>query len=61
MTQVNVSLNLTKCERVDLTKTNPGLKKAAIGLGWDPRENGHPFDLDAFALGLTNKKLVDAP
>ena len=59
MTQV--TLTLTKGERVDLTKTNPGLKKAAIGLGWDPRDNGHPFDLDSFALGLTNKKLVDAP
>ena len=33
MTQVTV--NLTKGERVDLTKTNPGLKIAHVGLGWD--------------------------
>lgn len=59
---VNVTLNLTKGERVDLTKTNPQLKVAAIGLGWDVRSGGGAeFDLDAFALGLTGKKLVDAP
>lgn len=59
---VNVTLNLTKGERVDLTKTNPQLKIAAIGLGWDVRSGaGADFDLDAFALGLTGKKLVNAP
>lgn len=51
------TLNLQKGQRVDLTKSNPGLKVAAIGLGWDPRDNGHPFDLDAFALALESGKL----
>jgi len=62
MTQVNVSLNLTKGERVDLTKSNPGLKIAAIGLGWDVNSaaGGNAYDLDGFALGLTGGKLADA-
>ncbi|QKE56470.1 TerD family protein [Bacillus phage YungSlug] len=38
-----------KGTRVDLTKTNPGLKKVRIGLGWDTNkyDGGHDFDLDA--------------
>lgn len=51
------TVNLVKGERLDLTKTNPGLKVAAIGLGWDPQSNGHPFDLDSFALALEGGKL----
>jgi tellurium resistance protein TerD len=52
------SINLTKGERVDLTKTNPGLAVAAIGLGWDTNEgNGPKYDLDAFAFALTGGKM----
>lgn len=29
------SINLAKGQRIDLTKGNPGLIKAIIGLGWD--------------------------
>ena len=28
-------INLSKGQKVDLTKKNPGLKKIMVGLGWD--------------------------
>ena len=44
-------LSLTKGSNLSLTKTNPGLQKAMVGLGWDPRSTtGDAFDLDASAL-----------
>lgn len=30
-----MAIQLSKGQRIDLTKTNPGLAKALIGLGWD--------------------------
>jgi len=30
-----MSINLSKGQRIDLTKTNPGLTKVIVGLGWD--------------------------
>ncbi len=54
------TVNLQKGERVDLTKTNPGLQIAHVGLGWDVATGGqHKFDLDAFALVLKGGKLFD--
>lgn len=54
------SLNLVKGEKVDLTKTNPGLKEVNVGLGWDVAEGrSDTFDLDAFALLLKGSKLFD--
>lgn len=32
-------INLQKGQKIDLTKTNPGLTKIMIGLGWDPVKN----------------------
>lgn len=29
-------INLQKGQKIDLTKTNPGLTKIMVGLGWDP-------------------------
>ena len=29
------SISLKKGQKVDLTKTNPGLSKVLVGLGWD--------------------------
>ena len=55
------TINLVKGEKVDITKTNPGLKVAAIGLGWDTSGSSSTFDLDAFCLALTAGKLKDAP
>ncbi|OIK15417.1 chemical-damaging agent resistance protein C [Bacillus sp. MUM 116] len=47
-----MGINLAKGQRIDLTKTNPGLTKAIIGLGWDTNRysGGHDFDLDASAF-----------
>ena len=57
-----MSLDLTKGERLDITKTNPGLTIAAAGLGWDVRAGaGEAFDLDAFAIILESGKLKDMP
>lgn len=50
-------LNLTKGERVDLTKAAPGVTKFACGLGWNPQKRaGEDFDLDASALLLKDGK-----
>ena len=49
------SLTLSKGSNLSLTKTDPGLSKALIGLGWDPcTTSGEAFDLDASALLVTN-------
>ena len=52
-------INLTKGQKVDLTKKNPGLKKLLVGLGWDVNayDSGAAFDLDAsaFLLGENGK------
>jgi len=46
-------LTLTKGSNLSLTKTDPGLNKVLVGLGWDPRTTtGDAFDLDASALLL---------
>ncbi|AZB41352.1 TerD family protein [Bacillus sp. FJAT-42376] len=47
-----MTLSLSKGQRIDLTKTNPGLTKVAVGLGWDTNRynGGHDFDLDASAF-----------
>ncbi|MBR3770782.1 MAG: TerD family protein [Clostridium sp.] len=45
-------INLSKGQKVDLTKGNPGLKKIMVGLGWDVNafDSGAAFDLDASAF-----------
>ncbi|MDE5764872.1 MAG: TerD family protein, partial [Ruminococcus sp.] len=45
-------INLSKGQRVDLTKGNPGLKNIMVGLGWDVNEfdSGSTYDLDAAAF-----------
>ena len=45
-------INLSKGQKVDLTKGNPGLKNIMIGLGWDVNmyDSGAAFDLDAAAF-----------
>ncbi len=45
-------INLSKGQKVDLTKGNPGLSKLLIGLGWDVNafDSGAAFDLDASAF-----------
>lgn len=52
-------INLSKGQKVDLTKSNPGLKNIMVGLGWDVNayDSGSAFDLDAsvFMAGATGK------
>lgn len=47
-----MSISLVKGQKIDLAKTDPGLKKAIIGLGWDIKryDGGYDFDLDASAF-----------
>lgn len=49
-------INLSKGQKVSLTKGNPSLKNIMVGLGWDVKafDTGYDFDLDASAF------LVDA-
>ena len=54
-----MSINLSKGQKIDLTKGNPSLKNIMVGLGWDVNEfdSGAAFDLDAsaFLLGASGK------
>ncbi|MDE7390362.1 MAG: TerD family protein [Lachnospiraceae bacterium] len=54
-----MAINLSKGQKVDLTKGNPSLKNIMIGLGWDVNafDSGADFDLDAaaFMLGADGK------
>ena len=45
-------ISLSKGQKVDLTKGNPGLKNIMVGLGWDVNafDSGADFDLDAAAF-----------
>ena len=56
-------INLTKGQKVDLTKGHPGLKNIMIGLGWDVNafDSGANFDLDAsvFMVGENGKCPTD--
>ena len=59
-----MAISLKKGQKVDLTKTNPGLSKILIGLGWDTNkyDGGSAFDLDAaaFLLGEDGKVKSEA-
>ncbi|MBE8954839.1 MAG: TerD family protein [Quinella sp. 2Q5] len=59
-----MAVSLKKGQKVDLTKTNPGLKEILIGLGWDTNkyDGGSEFDLDtaAFMLKGDGKVASDA-
>ena len=59
-----MAISLKKGQKVDLTKTNPGLSKILVGLGWDTNkyDGGSDFDLDAaaFLLGGNGKVTSDA-
>lgn len=58
-----MGISLQKGQKVELTKTNPGLTKVVVGLGWDVNkyDGGHAFDLDAaaFMLGDSGKVTQD--
>lgn len=54
-----MAISLSKGQKIDLTKTNPGLAKIVVGLGWDTNryDGGADFDLDAsaFLCGASGK------
>ncbi len=62
-----MAINLTKGQRISLTKEDPSLKQMMCGLGWDvaPKSGGFfggnkQFDLDSSVLCLdADKKLSD--
>ena len=58
-----MGITLAKGQKVDLTKSNPGLKKIIVGLGWDTNkyDGGYAFDLDtaAFLAGANGKVNAD--
>ena len=57
-----MSISLQKGQKVDLTKTNEGLTKIQVGLGWDTNKFGDgKFDLDSsvFLLGAGDKVTSD--
>lgn len=57
-----MSINLSKGQRVDLTKGRPSLNKILVGLGWDTNryEGETDFDLDASALLLNDQSKLKA-
>jgi len=56
-------INLSKGQKVNLTKGNPSLKNILVGLGWDVNayDSGADFDLDAaaFMVGANGKCPTD--
>ncbi|MDR0879231.1 MAG: TerD family protein [Clostridioides sp.] len=58
-----MAITLAKGQKVDLTKSNPGLKNILVGLGWDTNkyDGGSDFDLDsaAFLTGSNGKVTND--
>lgn len=51
-----MAIQLSKGQRIDLTKNDPTLNKIIIGLGWDIKQfdGGQDFDLDASAFLLNS-------
>ncbi|MCQ2465718.1 MAG: TerD family protein [Oscillospiraceae bacterium] len=61
-----MAVNLQKGQKIDLTKTNAGLKMVTVGLGWDeaPKKfslfgggKSQDIDCDALAIALIDDKL----
>ncbi|MBK3493291.1 TerD family protein [Viridibacillus sp. YIM B01967] len=54
-----MAIQLSKGQRIDLTKNDPSLKNIGIGLGWDTKQfdGGQDYDLDAsvFLLDASGK------
>jgi tellurium resistance protein TerD len=49
-----MTIQLSKGENINLSKTSPHLKKVRVGLGWSAKvtDGGYDFDLDASAFVL---------
>ena len=69
---INLAIVLQKGQRIDLTKSNPGLQKIIVGLGWDPiakkaggllgglfgGNNSAEIDIDASVIMLRDDKFA---
>ena len=57
LTNKQMAMQLSKGERFNISKEAPGLKKMAIGLGWQVTEAGQSYEIDvsAFMLGADGK------
>ncbi|MCA1039918.1 TerD family protein [Bacillus infantis] len=59
-----MAVSLSKGQKVDLTKSNPGLTNVIVGVGWDVNkyDGGTDFDLDSsvFLLGENGKVTSEA-
>ncbi len=58
-----MAISLQKCGNVNLSKTDPNLKKVLLGLGWEARSSdGADFDLDSslFMVAENGKVRGDA-
>lgn len=61
----NDVINLSKGEKINLSKELPSLTRIMVGLGWDPNEERDasgriiPFDLDASAFMVKRNGLTD--
>lgn len=55
-----MAISLSKGQKIDLTKTNPGLDKIVAGLGWDVNkyDGGSDFDLDVAIFMLDDNGKV---
>ncbi|OCT16698.1 chemical-damaging agent resistance protein C [Paenibacillus pectinilyticus] len=56
-----MAINLSKGQKIDLTKSNPGLTKIFVGLGWDTNkyDGGKDFDLDVSVFCTNGAGKVD--
>ncbi|TKI58172.1 TerD family protein [Brevibacillus antibioticus] len=56
-----MAVSLQKGQKVDLTKTNPGLTQIKVGLGWDTNkyDGGGEFDLDVSVFLLNDQGKVE--
>lgn len=57
-----MAVSLQKGQKVDLTKTNPGLTDIIVGLGWDTQkyDGANDFDLDSSVFLLNGQGKVSA-
>lgn len=57
--RLSMSINLTKGQKIDLTKGNAGLDTIMVGLGWDPVEQGKSGGLFGSLFGSKNTADID--
>ncbi|PLT31415.1 TerD family protein [Peribacillus deserti] len=50
-----MAVSLSKGQKVDLTKGQPGLNNLLVGLGWDPSQSGMDLDASVFLLAENGK------